>query len=65
MNTKKITADKRREYYEKFVAKNADKIQGELICEVCQQKYTYWNKSRHHKSIKHKYAVLLAKQIIS
>jgi hypothetical protein len=60
----KITAEKRRQYYEKFVDKNKEKVVGELICSVCNQKYTYFNKSRHTKSIKHKYAELLKKQNI-
>ncbi len=41
-------------YYKKFIEKNKDKIHEKKICEVCSGKYTYYNKSRHMKSKKHR-----------
>jgi hypothetical protein len=41
-------------YYKKFIEKNKDKIHEKITCEVCSGKYTYFNKSRHLKSKKHR-----------
>ena len=44
---KKITPEKKREYYLEFKEKNKDKINLKMSCEICGGSYTYFNKSRH------------------
>lgn len=47
------TAEKMREYYETFKTKNHELIHTQLICEVCNFPYSYWNYSRHKKTKRH------------
>jgi hypothetical protein len=44
---KKITKEKKREYYLEFKEKNKDKINHKVDCEICGGSFTYFNKSRH------------------
>jgi hypothetical protein len=44
---KKITKEKKREYYLEFKEKNKDKINQKVDCEICGGSFTYFNKSRH------------------
>ena len=48
-----ITAEKRRDYYETFKTKHDEQIHTQLICEVCNFPYSYWNYSRHKKTKRH------------
>ena len=43
-----------KEMYEIFKEKNADKIKEKITCDVCGGKYTYFNKSGHTRTAKHK-----------
>lgn len=40
-------------YHKKFIEKNADKIKEKHICQICNGKYTYFNKYKHNKSKQH------------
>jgi hypothetical protein len=42
-----------RIYYKKFIEKHADKVKEKIICPVCCGSYTYFNKSKHFKSLRH------------
>ena len=39
--------------YQKFKEKNAEKINMPIICDVCNQPYTYYTKHNHLKSKTH------------
>ena len=43
-----------KKHYQTFKEKNNDKIHQIIKCDVCNGHYTYFNKYRHLKSIKHK-----------
>jgi hypothetical protein len=54
-NLKKIVDKiKRQEYNNKFIFKNKEKINNKIICNDCGGSYTYYNKSTHLKTNKHK-----------
>jgi hypothetical protein len=42
-----------KEYYKNFKEKNQDKIHQVNYCNLCQGKYSYFNKSHHNNSRKH------------
>lgn len=46
--------DIKKKYYETFKEKNKDKINEIHICPICCGSYTYFNKSKHNSSIRHK-----------
>jgi hypothetical protein len=41
------------QYNKKFIEKNRDRINEKIICDVCCGSYSYYNKSKHMKSLKH------------
>ena len=41
-------------YNKTFYEKNKDKVLEKIICSICCGSYTYYNKSKHNKSNKHK-----------
>ena len=43
-----------KKHYKNFVLKNDDKIHNIVKCDLCGGHYTYFNKSRHLKTLKHK-----------
>ena len=43
-----------KKHYQTFSEKNKDKIHEVIKCPLCNGHYTYFNKSRHMKSTKHK-----------
>jgi hypothetical protein len=40
-------------YNKNFMEKNKDKINQKIICDTCCGSYSYYNKSKHMKSLKH------------
>jgi hypothetical protein len=48
-----------KEYYEKFKAKNHDKITNKTTCDQCGGAYVYYSKSAHLKTKKHLFSVKL------
>jgi hypothetical protein len=44
---------KNKEYFNKFIISNGDKIKEKITCDICKGQYTYFNKSHHVKSKKH------------
>jgi hypothetical protein len=42
-----------KKYNSKFMDKNREKIHQKIVCDVCCGSYSYYNKSKHMKSIKH------------
>ena len=55
LKKKYITSkEKQKEYHNTFMINNKDKIHEKLVCNICGANYTYFNKSRHNKSTKHK-----------
>ena len=42
-----------KEYNKKHYDKNKENYLNEIICDVCNGKYTQQNKSKHNKTIKH------------
>lgn len=40
-------------YNKTFMEKNKDRIKLKVVCDICCGTYTYYNKSKHMKSIKH------------
>jgi hypothetical protein len=53
-NIKKILKKTNKEMYDNFKEKNAGKIKEKITCDICGGKYTYFNKSGHYKTTKHK-----------
>jgi hypothetical protein len=47
-----ITPEKRRKYYETFKESNKDKLKEKVKCTRCGGSYTYYNASKHRKSMK-------------
>jgi hypothetical protein len=41
------------QYNKNFLEKNKDKINKKIICDICCGSYSYYNKSKHLKSVKH------------
>ncbi len=52
-----ISEDKKKydnkQYYQKFINKNKDKLTEHYTCDLCGGKYTYWNKYKHNATNKH------------
>jgi hypothetical protein len=52
-----ITKEKKKydqsKYNKNFMEKNRDKINEKKICDICCGSYSYYNKSKHMKSLKH------------
>ena len=44
----------KKSYYQNFKSKQADRIHISMDCPLCHGKYTYFNKSRHLKTARHK-----------
>lgn len=53
-----ITPEKRHNYYIKYMEKNKDKVNKKEICSICCGSYTYFNKSTHNKSRRHKMCLM-------
>ena len=49
-----ITKEKRKKYNNNFMTNNKDKIIEQIVCPVCRGHFTYFNKSRHNKTTRHK-----------
>lgn len=43
-----------KKHYRNFLDKNKEKIHEKITCEKCGGTYTYFNKSRHLKTSRHK-----------
>ena len=43
-----------KQYYENFKTKNTEKIREKILCEVCGGSYTYFTKSIHFQTAKHR-----------
>ena len=54
MYIKNKTKKTNKEIYDNFKEKNAGKIKEKITCYLCGGKYTYFNKSRHYKTTKHR-----------
>lgn len=42
-----------KEYNKRFNQKNKEKVKMKHICDICLGSYTYFNKSKHFKSLRH------------
>jgi hypothetical protein len=49
-------------YNKRFQEKHKDKIKEKLDCPICYGTYTYFNKSKHNQSVRHKKALLAKKE---
>ena len=53
-NKSVVSQEKRKQYNNAFMNKNKDKIVEQVECPLCKGHYTYYNKSRHNKTARHK-----------
>ena len=51
----------RKQYFKEYVEKNKDKLNKDLVCDICAGKYKYVNKANHDKTKKHQNSLLLQK----
>ncbi len=51
---KVITKEQNSQYYNTFKNKNENIVRKKFTCELCGGRYTYYNKSKHNSSLKHK-----------
>lgn len=51
--------ESQKTYLKKFMEKNTEDLKKQKVCEICKGKYTYFNKSHHNKSSKHKQASIM------
>jgi hypothetical protein len=56
-NNKNIILENQKEYYNKNKVKINNQQNQKHICNICNCNYTYANKSRHYKSLKHQQAL--------
>ena len=49
----------KKSYVKKFIETKGEELKKQKICEICNGKYTYFNKSHHNKSSRHKQALAL------
>ena len=54
-----------KNYYQRFIEKNHDKINNRIICPICCGSYTYFNKYTHLKSKKHNDLLLKYNQLLN
>ena len=58
----KMGNEKQKTYNSSFYQKNIEKIKQKVVCPECYGTYTYFNKSRHLKTARHKTAVGMKQQ---
>jgi hypothetical protein len=49
----------KKTYLKKFMETKGEELKKQKVCEICNGKYTYFNKSHHNKSSKHKQALIM------
>lgn len=50
MSDSNIKNNNNNKYLKKFIEKNSDKINEKIVCPICSNTYTYFNKSKHYKT---------------
>jgi len=48
-----IKQQRNKLYHMNFMNKHKDKINEKVVCEICFGSYTYFNKSKHYKGVRH------------
>jgi hypothetical protein len=45
--------NKSNDYVKRFIARNKDRLKEKILCPICNNTYTYFNKSKHNKTKLH------------
>ena len=58
-----IPENKQRFYFNQFRERNKERLKEQIECPICFGTYTYFNKTKHHKSKRHMRMVERQKKI--